>query len=471
MISVLSIRLKRVILVFSLIAACVLVLIGIGTVEISSSYYNKEMISSGIQSLTDKFDFSYLQPGNNGSYNLWNMKSSTLEQTGFIIEPNNVQFKFTNPLGKKGTPQEIQEQNDKRYAQVFDKQITEPKDFDIESIRPPADPKKYKLANATIIALVRNNEASSIGKTIRRFEKKFNDKFHYPYTFLNDEPFTDAFKSRIAKYTDAPMEFVTVGPEFWKKPSFIDETRQKVEMDKLQAQNIAYATMESYHNMCRFYLGMFYNLPELQKYKYYWRIEPNVNFYTDIKYDVFKYLQGTGKKYGFTINLYDIHETVVSLWPETLRFLNLGNNYKYVNKNGAFQWLLEPHQNPKKNSDTGGYSTCHFWSNFEIADMDFYRSEAYNEWFKHLDRSGGFYYERWGDAPVHSLGLSLFADKKDIHWFRDIGYFHDPYFNCPKSENTKLCSAGRFSRWDHLNDQNCMSSWIDYSIDDLDKIY
>ena len=202
-------------------------------------------------------------------------------------------------------------------------------------------------------------------------------------------------------------------------------------MDKLQAQNIAYATMESYHNMCRFYLGMFYNLPELQKYKYYWRIEPNVNFYTDIKYDVFKYLQGTGKKYGFTINLYDIHETVVSLWPETLRFLNLGNNYKYVNKNGAFQWLLEPHQNPKKNSDTGGYSTCHFWSNFEIADMDFYRSEAYNEWFKHLDRSGGFYYERWGDAPVHSLGLSLFADKKDIHWFRDIGYFHDPYFNCP----------------------------------------
>jgi hypothetical protein len=33
------------------------------------------------------------------------------------------------------------------------------------------------------------------------------------------------------------------------------------------------------------------------------------------------------------------------------------------------------------------------WSNFEIADMDFWRGEAYTAFFNYLDRSGGFYYE------------------------------------------------------------------------------
>ena len=33
------------------------------------------------------------------------------------------------------------------------------------------------------------------------------------------------------------------------------------------------------------------------------------------------------------------------------------------------------------------------YNNFEIADMEFYRSEAYEAFFDHLDRTGGFYYE------------------------------------------------------------------------------
>lgn len=33
------------------------------------------------------------------------------------------------------------------------------------------------------------------------------------------------------------------------------------------------------------------------------------------------------------------------------------------------------------------------WSNFEIADMDFWRGEAYQRFFDFLDSKGGFYYE------------------------------------------------------------------------------
>ena len=33
------------------------------------------------------------------------------------------------------------------------------------------------------------------------------------------------------------------------------------------------------------------------------------------------------------------------------------------------------------------------WSNFEIADMNFFRSEAYSKFFDYMDSRGGFYYE------------------------------------------------------------------------------
>ena len=47
---------------------------------------------------------------------------------------------------------------------------------------------------------------------------------------------------------------------------------------------------------------------------------------------------------------------------------------------------------------TSGYQYMllrHFqvWSNFEIADLDFWRSEAYMKFFTFLDKKGGFYYE------------------------------------------------------------------------------
>ena len=64
--------------------------------------------------------------------------------------------------------------------------------------------------------------------------------------------------------------------------------------------------------------------------------------------------------------------------------------------------------------------------------MDFWRGEAYSKFFDYLDATGGFYYERWGDAPVHSLGVTLFTDKNQIHFFDDIGYEHNPYTHCPR---------------------------------------
>lgn len=38
---------------------------------------------------------------------------------------------------------------------------------------------------------------------------------------------------------------------------------------------------------------------------------------------------------------------------------------------------------------------------------------------------------RWGDAPVHSIAAALMLKRSQVHWFYDIGYFHNPWTHCP----------------------------------------
>lgn len=78
------------------------------------------------------------------------------------------------------------------------------------------------------------------------------------------------------------------------------------------------------------------------------------------------------------------------------------------------------------------------WSNFEIGSLEWLRSDAYIDYFTSLDHDGGFFYERWGDAPVHSIAAGLLLKKEEIHFFNEIAYYHVPFTHCPTGEQTRL---------------------------------
>ena len=267
---------------------------------------------------------------------------------------------------------------------------------------------------------------------MRELEKTWNSKFNYPWTFFNEVDFTEEFKRRTQAETKAKCHYGGFAPgllstngrancktelipkEHWAVPSWINEELFRESALMLKENEIQYADMMSYHQMCRWNSGMFYRHPALRDIQYYWRVEPNVHFFCDVDYDVFRYMSDHNKTYGFTINLYDAPHSIPTLWPESMKFI--AAHPEYVNTNNAMDWLTDSKRRPEHNRKANGYSTCHFWTNFEIADMDFWRSQAYEDYFNHLDRAGGFFYERWGDAPVHAIALGLFEDKSKIHW-------------------------------------------------------
>lgn len=319
-------------------------------------------------------------------------------------------------------------------------------------------PKSDDRADAALIMLVRNSELDLAIGSIRDLERTFNGKFNYPWIFFNDEDFTSDFKEKTATLTKAKVQYERIPKEHWDIPDWIHPDLLEASFDRLEAADVKYHHLTSYRQMCRWNSGMFYRHPALEKIKWYWRVEPEVQFFCDIDYDVFKFMEMHGKTYGFVINIYDSPQSIETLWTTVEEFV--AEYPQYVHANNSLHWLKDSSR-PGHYQVANGYSTCHFWSNFEIANMDFWRSQEYEAFFSTLDRSGGFFYERWGDAPVHSIALGLMEDKNNIHYFDDIGYRHIPYWNCPKLDTCSADCAYDFTDGTGLDQEDCKPIWFD----------
>jgi mannosyltransferase len=112
------------------------------------------------------------------------------------------------------------------------------------------------------------------------------------------------------------------------------------------------------------------------------------------------------KTYGFTIAVKELRETV----PNIFRYASAYKRLNNLTSQGLWEMFVEPQ--PDKGPDTPKndpsqpeeidpeamegekYNMCHFWSNFEIARLDFFRSKAYSDFFQMMDRSSGFWMER-----------------------------------------------------------------------------
>lgn len=296
-------------------------------------------------------------------------------------------------------------------------------------------------------------------KTLINFEDRFNLQFKYPYVFLNDKPFEHRFESTIRRVVEenskAEVSFGIVPIEHWSYPAYINKTNAA--QARIDMAEEMYGSSESYRFMCRYYSGFFYDHPLVQQYKYYWRIEPGVRYMCNIPYDPFALLEREKKKYGFVLSFPELPGTVATLMNTTLAFQR--DHPELINrKRNWFKNFL---------NDDNTFNMCHFWSNFEIASFEFLRSKPYRAYFDYLDRAGGFFYERWGDAPVHSLAAGMFLRHDEIMYFKDMGYKHPPFKHCPadaKWRQDQECTCNPESETNHANEwciDNFLSSGMD----------
>ncbi|OMJ29084.1 putative mannosyltransferase KTR3 [Smittium culicis] len=317
---------------------------------------------------------------------------------------------------------------------------------------------------AAILVLVRNSELYQLMHSIRQLEDRFNRKHHYPYIFLNDKPFSNKFMEMIARSTESNTTFSLIPKDHWSIPKKIDLIKTERGFLKLKKENIIYATSMSYRHMCRFNSGFFYKHPLLESLKYYWRLEPDIDFYCDIDYDPFTFMRKNNKMYSFVISLFELEKTIPSLWEHTLLFAK--NASLESSLLSMFTSRSTSGHGSFRDSNNSNYNLCHFWSNFEIASLDFYRSKQYQDYFDYLDSTGNFFYERWGDAPIHSLAVGLFLNYSQVHYFRDIGYRHDGFARWPEPKlslsNKCIVPSNIINNFDSESNM-CLNSFLDYT--------
>lgn len=133
-------------------------------------------------------------------------------------------------------------------------------------------------------------------------------------------------------------------------------------------------------------------------------------------------MAANNKTYGFTIAVKELRETV----PNIFRYASAYKRLNNIKSKGLWEMFVDPaeskvkdkpdqslpeevlradpNRNKLPNIDPEGiegekYNMCHFWSNFEIARLDWFRSKEYRDFFEMMDRSGGFWMERVCPSP------------------------------------------------------------------------
>jgi len=109
--------------------------------------------------------------------------------------------------------------------------------------------------NATFVMLARNNEMHQALQAVQNIERQFNQWFHYPVLFLNNEDWDPEFKRVLSAAVSGQSAFEVIAKEDWSFPPWMDTDAAHKLIKSQGDRGIFNGGKESYHHMCRFYSG------------------------------------------------------------------------------------------------------------------------------------------------------------------------------------------------------------------------
>jgi alpha 1,2-mannosyltransferase len=329
-------------------------------------------------------------------------------------------------------------------------------DLEIKDMRHP-----NRKLKAAMVTFVRNGQLEKTRYTIRSLEDSFNRDRNYPYVILSDQELTDEFKEKVQAMTKATVLFSDIPDELWGYPAHTDQNKASKAREDM-ADTIS-GDSEDYRFQSRFMSGPLYDHPAIKELDYYWRFEVGSEYVCPLDFDPFQYMHDKGKKISFSITLFEYKETIPTIWKTVNEFIEANGELAVGNKkDGAMNFVK---------TEDGDYNLCHFWGNFQIASVAFFRSKGYKAFFNHIDQSNGIFYERWGDFVIQTLAAVVLLRKDEIHHWEDIGYRIDNFLHCPNDKNGRFgvstgdgsqgwlrCSCKPHENFD-WNSFSCLRQW------------
>jgi len=170
-----------------------------------------------------------------------------------------------------------------------------------------------------------------------------------------------------------------------------------------------------YRHMCHFMSMQWYQL--LSRYEYAMRVDEDVCLQTLVA-DPFRVMQERKLVYGYGRQTIERHQPTLDTFPAWLD--------KYVEQ----QRLL-----PLR--DTHAVVENMFFTNFFIARVAWWERADVQHFLKAVDESGRIYTKRWGDAPIQTVALALFASPEAVSWI-PTKYLHVSTMNGILLDGTEI---------------------------------
>ncbi|KAI9492069.1 nucleotide-diphospho-sugar transferase [Zychaea mexicana] len=287
---------------------------------------------------------------------------------------------------------------------------------------------------AALVVMASENELMDVHMTMQDVEDRFNQYHGYPWVILSDRPFSSRFRRLLSKRRKN-VYFGRIPPGQWNEPTWVDVKSAEKAALAMGKDGMYHGESVSWRKATRYNAGYLAQHPLLQDAEYYWKVQPRSRYMCDVKEDPFQMMKEKDQKLAFAMTMKEDERQIRTFWSEVVKYIGQENVDSFVpHSDSILPWILDTGAQTDDDDmepPTVKYNGNHFWNNFMIISLDFMRSEPYQRFFQHMDSTGGFFYERWGDAPFQTVAAALYLQRNQVHFVENLGYWFNVALQCP----------------------------------------
>ncbi|KEG07274.1 alpha-1,2-mannosyltransferase [Trypanosoma grayi] len=255
--------------------------------------------------------------------------------------------------------------------------------------------------NGVILILIGDAGNRFAGDMLPRLEAYFLSRYRYPvHIFYETLPESMQVAIERAIPSATRVEFEDVSRMWQALPRGVTEEMLEAWMNTREQLR---QKKRGYRIMCRFWAGLVWQLPSLDRYEYYWRLDDDSFLTAPLPCDVFQVMQARQCVYGYRLILKEGREVTVDIWPTFLRWAETKLSVADISEISDMFVTGNETLGKKK------FRSFMYYNNFELGTIALKRHPLYRSMFRFMDEEEphGIMRYRWGDAPVHTLGVEV----------------------------------------------------------------
>jgi alpha 1,2-mannosyltransferase len=266
------------------------------------------------------------------------------------------------------------------------------------------------------------NRRMMLKQSLDLLYENYNNRFKHPVLIFHEGDF-DARTQKQIIAGKSEIEFHMI---HFKMPSFIK---------KSEAPELWRGHTIGYRHMCRFYAFLLYGALSNLGYDWYLRMDDDSYIWSKIDYSLFDFMKQNGYEYGYRVESQEPKQYAIGFSEAVCSYLKTERieadffcqNLERVSLKACIHSAAENYRVFRRMNlfrTRQQWNGWCFYNNFHITELDFWRRADVRRFLLYLDRMGGAYKCRWGDALVQTAAIQIFMPPARVYKFQDWTYEH-----------------------------------------------